>query len=377
MEKVLLISNDKKLHSFCQKLHSHHIYVMPVSPFSTEIGGFFCQASIVLLDFELIKNGHNVITEEVYSLCNAPQVIPLVKEDSMGMAMHLLHCSYEDIVALPCCVEFLYAHILRCIEQRELALENTIENDVVEACIGISDEMIAFKKKLVAVAKNELSVLILGETGTGKSFIARMIHQLSSRSNKKFVEENIAAIQETLIEGELFGTKLGAYTGAISRIGLFEHANGGTIFLDEIACIKNTIQAKLLQVLETGAYRPVGSVEMKTSDVRLICATNVPLEKLKDKDSFREDLYYRISGIQLHIPALRKRIEDILPLSRHFLKILIEKNGIQKELAFDAISKLEAHTWPGNIRELERCIECAYLMTPQTTISGRDITFVS
>ncbi len=376
MIKVLLVSSDEELYSFCQRLQENHISVIRVSPFADNIGDFFCQASLVLFDFEILKNGYNTLTEQIYSSCAHSPLIPLVKEDNLSTALRIMRYKYEDIVQLPCCIEYLYMYVKRRIDQLETSLLSPTENKIMSLCIGISDEMLLFKKKLTMAAQNDLSVLLLGETGTGKSYIARLIHKLSARREKKFVEENIAAIQETLIEGELFGTKTGAYTGAVSRIGLFEHAHNGTLFLDEIGCIKNSMQAKLLQFLETGMYRPVGAVELKKSDVRLITATNLSLKRLKNSKHFRNDLYYRINGVQLHIPPLRKRKEDIFPLAEHFLENLNSKNNVKKELCDDSIAKLESHSWPGNIRELERCIECAFYMSSHSLISGRDINFV-
>ncbi len=374
MTKIMLISADESLYAFCRKLHDFNVvWVSPDSHFMEEPS---YHVSLVLFDFELIKSGCNSISEKIVSFSKNTLMLPLVKECSLAVAFRLLKFRFEDIVALPCCIEYLHAYVSKYLKKRESLSEGIVEDTILSTCIGMSNEMIEFKKKICAVANNDLPVLILGETGTGKSFVARLIHQLSNRHTKKFVEENIAAIQETLVEGELFGTKAGAYTDAVSRIGLFEHANNGTLFLDEISCAQSSTQAKLLQVLETGMYRPIGSVELQKSNVRLICATNLSLELLKNKEIFREDLYYRISGIQLHVPALRNRKEDIFPLAQYFLKKMIEKYGVEKELTTGAIAKLESHNWPGNVRELERCIECAYHMVPTSSISGSDIVFV-
>ncbi len=374
MIKVVLITLDESLRDFCRNLNGDKIEVMCVSPVSDEIGDFLFKGMIILFDFELIVNGCNTVAQRFQD--GDYVFVPLVRENRLAGALRTLQNKYEDIVVLPCCAEYLQACICKY-EKRIFSLnDDSKENEILSSLIGISSEMASFKKKLISVAMNDLSVFIMGETGTGKSYIARLIHKLSPRCNKKFVEENVAAIQETLIEGELFGTKVGAYTGAVSRIGLFEYANNGTLFLDEIACIKNDIQAKLLQVLETGVYRPVGSVEKKTADVRLISATNLSIDLLKNSTIFRNDLYYRICGIQLSIPPLRQRKEDIYLLAKHFLNNATEKTGVTKKLSNDAIKKLESHCWPGNIRELERCIESAFFLSSNNVISGTDISFV-
>ncbi len=375
MLKVFLISNDGGLISFCNRLCKNYFDVTSFSPSTGELGDVKNQASVILLDFELIINGNNDIVDSLQ--LDECTLIPLVREARMSTALKLLACNFEEIILLPCCIEYLQAQLLKFCVQDEIITNTPLEREVLASLIGSSREMISFKKKLLSVAKNDLSVLIIGETGTGKSFIARLIHMLSSRSEKKFVEENVAAIQETLVEGELFGTKVGAYTGAVSRIGLFEYAHNGTLFLDEIACIKNTIQTKLLQVLETGVFRPVGSVEEKKSNVRLISATNISLDLLKNHAIFRDDLYYRISGVQLVIPPLRSRKDDICLLAKYFLGKVASKTGIQKMLTKEAVLKLESHNWPGNVRELERCVECAYFMTSESVITGSDICFVS
>ncbi len=378
MIKLLLISNDELLQNFCTGLNRGDTYIVCVPYFIERINeSLMFQPSLVLLDFELIKSGNNQIYEDLFTLCDGTPIITLVKETSSVLATKVLRSSCESMINVPCCAEYFYSCISILLEKQSTDILEPEENEILSSIIGVSEEIRAFKKRIIAIAQNELSVLILGETGTGKSFVARIIHRLSARRERNFVEENIAAIQESLAEGELFGTKQGAYTGAISRIGLFEHAHKGTLFLDEIACAKSDIQAKLLQVLETGDFRPVGSVENKTTDVRLICATNASIDSLKNRDLFRDDLYYRISAVQLHIPPLRKRKEDICLLAQHFLDAISKKMGRKKELSAGAIVKLEAHSWPGNIRELERCVECAYCMTLSDVIVGDDIAFIS
>ncbi|MFI3257467.1 MAG: sigma 54-interacting transcriptional regulator [Spirochaetales bacterium] len=376
MIKVILISHDEELKRFCANVHNNHCCMIYFSSLQDDFSDVRLFASLVLIDFNLIERGYFGIIDEVFPKFKHIPILFLVNEDSVVSALKFLKYGIEDIIVLPCCSEYLQ----ECITTYAFSptnIKNPVKIDAtLSSFIGISSQVSNLKKKLYPVAQSDLSVFILGETGTGKSFVAGLLHQLSERKTKKFVEENIAAIQENLVEGELFGTKNGAYTGAITRKGLFEYADEGTLFLDEIGCISNGMQAKLLQVLETGEFRPVGAVSKCKVDVRLISATNTALNLLKKNESFRKDLYYRISGIQLCIPPLRNRKEDIAPLALHFLKKISEKKGQYKILSGDAMMKLEQHRWPGNLREMKTCLEQAYCMSSKSVITGTDINFV-
>jgi DNA-binding NtrC family response regulator len=209
------------------------------------------------------------------------------------------------------------------------------------------------------VAQTESTALITGETGTGKELIGRAIHEASRRRERVFCAVNSAAFPETLLESELFGHRRGAFTGAASNTkGLFEHADKGTVFLDEVAEMPLSMQAKLLRFLQTGEIRPVGGESTRYVDVRLVTATNKDLEAEVAAGRFREDLYYRLAVIPIHVPPLRERVEDIPLLARHFLERMEEKTGRTGcEIDPDALDVLMAYHWPGNVRELENVIE--------------------
>lgn len=372
MLKILLLSNDEGLRNFCLKLHNNPFSVVCVSSFCDTLDEKDLPFPLILIDFNLIENGCAQIVESICAQSNKSPVLFLVSEACMVLATKMLKSEVKNIVTFPCCVEYLREYI-------ECYAQPTVEpgNDCIfSSFIGVSTEICMLKKQIILAAKTSMPVLILGETGTGKSFMARLIHQSSDRHAQKFVEENTAAIQDTLIEGELFGTKIGAYTGAITRIGLFEYAHKGTLFLDEITCMSNRVQAKLLHVIESGEFRPVGDVQKRSSDVRIITATNSPLHLLKNEDVFRKDLYYRLTGMQLCIPPLRNRKIDIAPLVHYFLNKLIIKMGAKKIISADAMFKLEQHHWPGNIRELCICIERSYYTSSSLFITGADISFV-
>jgi len=225
--------------------------------------------------------------------------------------------------------------------------------------IGSSPKMQKCKEEIVIAAQTDMTVLILGETGTGKELTARKIHELSPRREKPFVVIDCASIPDTLLESELFGHEKGAFTGATSRkIGLFESANGGTIFLDEIETTSPSMQAKLLRVIEEKTIRRVGGTELIPVDVRIISASNVDLEEEVKKGNFRKDLYYRLSGMVIKLPPLRERKEDIPELVDYFIKkISIEQGKVIKGVTTGVYEILQSYNWPGNVRELEKEVE--------------------
>lgn len=226
--------------------------------------------------------------------------------------------------------------------------------------IGKSEKINEIKELIIKVAPMDTTVLITGETGTGKELVARKIHEMSPRSPKPFVAVNISAFPDTLIESELFGYEKGAFTGASSpKPGLFEIADGGTLFIDEIGELSKPLQAKLLRVLQDRKITRLGSTREIELDVRIICATNRNLEKEVVAGNFREDLYYRIAVFPIHLPPLRERIEDIPLLVEHILRRLGHKRGIED----DALSKLMSYDWPGNVRELENVLERAMILS--------------
>jgi two-component system, NtrC family, response regulator HydG len=224
------------------------------------------------------------------------------------------------------------------------------------------------------VAKTDANILILGENGTGKELIARAIHQRSLRSQNNFVSVDMGAITETLFESELFGHKKGAFTDAREdRPGRFELANSGTLFLDEIGNLSMSLQSKLLSALQSRQVTRVGSNQPQPVDIRLICATNMPLTKMVQEGTFRQDLLYRINTVEIHVPPLCERVEDIPLLAQHYLEYYAKKYHKQvNKIAFEAMDKLKRYAWPGNIRELQHSIERAVIMTDSETLQDSD-----
>ena len=235
--------------------------------------------------------------------------------------------------------------------------------------IGRSPRMLALYQMVETVAQVQSTVLVTGESGTGKELVARAIHDLGPRAEKPFVSVNCGAFTETLLESELFGYVKGSFTGAnTNRKGLFEAANSGTIFLDEIGEMSPAMQVKLLRVLQERKVRPVGATDELTVDTRVIAATNRDLASMVSASTFREDLYYRISVIPIELPPLRERAEDISELANHFVQKFCEPAGLTLTISESAMRLLERYSWPGNVRELEHTIERAVALEQTNSI---------
>lgn len=246
---------------------------------------------------------------------------------------------------------------------------------VYEGIVGRSRNMQEVFDIIENISGTSSTVLIMGESGTGKEMVAHAIHKRSKRKDKPFVVINCSAIPETLLESELFGHKKGSFTGAVAdKAGLFEEADGGTIFLDEIGEIPPQIQVKLLRVLQEGEVRAVGATHSRNVDVRIIAATNKDLQKEVDVGRFREDLYYRLNVISIILPPLRERSEDIPLLAYHFLEKASARVGKKvRRISVDALQALQNYRWIGNVRELENVIERAVILTSSDSIQATDL----
>ena len=237
--------------------------------------------------------------------------------------------------------------------------------------IGQARSMWSVLERIPQVARVDATVLVTGESGTGKELLARAIHAASPRSSRPFVPVNCGALPEGLLESELFGHVRGSFTGAVrDKIGLIQEADGGTLFLDEIGELSNNTQVKLLRALQERTIRPVGDTREAAVDIRIIAATNQDLTKLVGEGRFREDFYYRINVIQLQLPPLRDRREDIPDLARHFVDRACSRAGVPpKQIHRDTMAVLESHSWPGNVRELENVVERLVAMEPSHLIT--------
>lgn len=243
--------------------------------------------------------------------------------------------------------------------------------------VGTSPPMQRVFEMIQRAAPTEANVLILGENGTGKEVVAREIHRHSERSGEVFVSIDLGAISESLFESELFGHKKGAFTDAKEdRIGRIQAANGGTLFLDEIGNLPLHLQAKLLTVIEQREVRPVGGNKAVPFDVRLICATNMPLSSLTDEDVFRQDLLYRVNTVEINIPSLKQRLDDLPALLEHFIGIYSKKYNLpRKRISASALGRLQQYEWPGNIRELRHAVERSIILSTAETLEIDDFSF--
>ncbi|MFC7338579.1 sigma-54-dependent transcriptional regulator [Haloferula chungangensis] len=241
--------------------------------------------------------------------------------------------------------------------------------------IGVSRALQDVFKVVGRVARSDAPVLIFGESGTGKELVAQAVHEYSPRRQQEFLAINCGAIPENLLESELFGHEKGAFTGAIAkRAGRFEQADGGTLFLDEIGDMPLSVQVKLLRVLQDGTFSRVGSNETQKADARIVAATNKNLAEEVAAGRFREDLYYRLNVVEVKLPALRERPEDIPLLAEYFLQRITRKNGMARiKLSGEAVTALQAHRWPGNVRELENTIARACALASSNVLLPTDI----
>lgn len=260
------------------------------------------------------------------------------------------------------------------LRNKQILIKEDIDKQF-QMCMGKSEIIKSIYAKIAKVAKTDASVLITGENGTGKEIIAREIHNLSKRKDEVFITVDLGSISESLFEGEMFGHSRGAFTDAKeSRIGRFENASGGTLFLDEIGNLSVSLQAKLLSALETRKITPLGSNKIIPLDIRLISATNKNLQEMIKSELFREDLLYRINTVQIELPSLRERPEDIVSLAEFFLKdfaVKYDKKSVR--LNSSAIEALTNYYWPGNIRELKHTIEKAVILCDSEAIKPEDL----
>jgi len=303
-------------------------------------------------------------------------VIVITAYGSIENAVEVMKKGADDYITKPITPAQLKLTVQKISKQRNLLQENRYLRREIEQkygykeLIGKSQAMREVYRMIDRAALSKSTVLISGETGTGKELVARAIHHRSSRRDKPFISVNCAALPKDLLESELFGHEKGSFTGAISkREGRFELADKGTLLLDEISATRPAFQAKLLRVLQEEEFERVGGNKTIKVDVRIIATTNKNLKKMVEKGEFREDLYYRLDVIPIHLPPLRKRKEDIPLLVQFFLKKYNHKNGGEvKEISKECFKIMEECLWPGNVRELENVIERAVVMNKEKTI---------
>jgi DNA-binding NtrC family response regulator len=323
-----------------------------------------------LLDMRMPGMTGIEVLNQIRQISPETQVIILTGHATVDTAVQALRLGAFDYLTKPCKWAELEAILNRIAERRDLSNKTAALETRLKAAegspllIGETSAMQQVRRLIETIAPTDASVMILGETGTGKELVARSLHEKSRRADRAFIPVNCGALPENLVESELFGHRKGAFTGAdANRKGLFEVANGGTLFLDEVGELDKGVQVKLLRFLESGEIRRVGENEPFRSDVRVLCATNRDLREMVAAEQFREDLFFRLNTFEIYLPPLRERRGDIAALASHLLSRYTSRRGLTESVIDpESIELLMSHDWPGNIRELANMIERATIL---------------
>lgn len=371
---ILIVDDEKNVIKLLEKVFKKDGYITYTAACGKEALEIIDKNHIDIVITDIKMPGMNGIEllSEIKKIDSSINVILITAFATIDTAIEALKMGARDYIIKPFKLEDVILSANKLIGNIE---KNDDENSTENYFSTKSSKMNKVLDLIKQVADTKTTIMIYGETGTGKELASKAIHSLSNRKNKPFIKVNCAAIPETLLESELFGYEKGAFTGAaISKPGRFELANGGTIFLDEIGDITPLMQVKLLRVMQEREFERLGGTETIKVDVRIIAATNKDLKELVKKEVFREDLYYRLNVVTLELPPLRERKEDITALSEYFLLKSAQISGRSKKtLSQDAIDKLIYYNWPGNIRELENIIERCVVITPGELIKTEDL----
>lgn len=385
MAKILLVDDELTMVQMVAEVlrnEGHEVF-----PFTTPNGVFDAlaahQPELVITDLYLDKtkpHGMEII-QKARALNPPATVIMITGFASVENSVEAMRLGAFDYLQKPFKLDDLKFRVQRALNHTEVVSENQALRKELKRqyqfsqLVGASERMNAVFKLVERVADTEATVLILGESGTGKELIARALHYNSGRAQGPFIPINCSALPENLLESELFGHRKGAFTGAVAdKNGLFHDADGGTLFLDEIGTMPAQLQSRLLRVLQEKEVRRVGDNTPTYVNVRVLAATNERLEELVKEGKFREDLYYRLNVVPIHLPPLRERKDDIPMLVAHFLKDRIHlRSGQPWRISQRALAAMGAHSWPGNVRELQNAVERAVVLADLPLIRARDL----
>jgi two-component system nitrogen regulation response regulator NtrX len=379
MPRILVIDDERSIRNTLKDVLEYEKYEVDLA----EDGGsgieLFSQASydVVLCDIKMAKMDGIEVLQKLIDLSSDVPVIMISGHGNIDTAVDSIKKGAFDFLEKPLDLNRLLITIRNALERGSLITQTKVLKKQVSKrfeIVGASPAIMVVKEMIDRVAPTEARVLITGANGTGKELVAHQIHEKSNRARGPFVEVNCAAIPSELIESELFGHEKGSFTSAIKqRIGKFEQANGGTIFLDEVGDMSLAAQAKVLRALQENRITRVGSDKDINVDVRVIAATNKNIREEIDKNTFREDLYHRLSVILIHVPTLNERSEDVPLLADHFNTVICGEYGMgKKKIRPDAITELQKIKWTGNIREFRNVLERLIILCPEE-ITGKDV----
>jgi len=381
--RLLIVDDESSIRDMLAiYFHKRGFEVITASSFAEGTAGAArSNPDLILSDIKMPDGNGLDLLRKVKADSPKTPVIMITAHTSTQDAIEAMKAGAVDYIAKPFNVEELGMIVDRALGERQLLDENVYLKQELAArytfanIIGKGSRMQEIFRTVERIGKVSSTVLLTGESGTGKELIARAIHYTSIRKERKFVSINCGALPENLLESELFGHERGAFTGAVKeKRGLFTEADNGTLFLDEISETTPTMQVKLLRAIQEKVIRKVGGNEETSVDVRIIAATNKDLTELVTEGKFREDLFYRINVIPIVLPSLRSRVEDIAPLTQHFIiKICKEQKIPEKKISTEAMRLLEAYPWPGNVRELENTIERTVALEPGPVITASSL----
>ncbi len=384
---ILFADDDPEMRSLFEEVITEQGYKVETSESGEEALVRLSEVDFDILVTDLRMHGMTGLDLMRQALAASPNLVVLIVTafGTIDTAVEAMKQGAFHFITKPFKTSEMLATIDKAAEVCRLKAENVrLKKEVLHRysfanILGRSKEMQELFSLIERVAEADDHVLITGESGTGKELVAKALHYNSRRRNRPFLAVNCSSLPHELLESELFGHVRGAFTGAmITKQGLFEAADGGTIFLDEIGDMEKALQAKILRALETKGIRAVGATSEKQVSVRVVTATNRDLAEEVRKGTFRKDLYYRLNVIRLRIPPLRARVEDIPMLVDHFLeRFNQERDGPPKKLGKNAMTEILRHPWPGNVRELENAIRRACLMTGEETIDSLDLDIIS
>ncbi len=382
MAKLLVVDDESNLRLVVQKEMSRQGHEVETAPDGEAAWEMLEHEDfdVLLCDINMPRlDGMGLLRRLNEKSPNPPEVIMLTGHATVETAIEAMKLGAYDYLTKPYRMTELAALVTQAAEKQQLKIDNQRlraqiqrSNQKMPEIVAESPQMKEVLRLVQRVAPSDTSVLITGESGTGKELVAQAIHRLSRRNQRSFIDLNCAALQDTLLESEIFGHEAGAFSGARNRkLGLFEIADGGTLFLDEIMEMPSALQSKLLRALETRSFFRVGGVKKIEVDARLVAATNRDKNQAVAEGAFRADLLYRINSFEIHLPPLRQRREDIEPLARHILQKIGGANP--PELTPSVIDALSSYSWMGNVRQLRNCLERAVLLCDGGEIKTKDL----